>query len=69
MSTITKPSVDIVTAPQGIEGPGFFATRIDKNSRNIYHGTLPTSTQRAINFQLNKSTGNGTCTSTEVPVQ
>lgn len=30
MSTITKPSVDIVTAPQGIEGPGFFATRIDK---------------------------------------
>ncbi len=25
-----KPTIDIVPAPQGIEGPGFFATRIDK---------------------------------------
>jgi len=30
MSTIVKSSIDIVSAPQGIEGPGFFATRIDK---------------------------------------
>jgi len=30
MSTIEKSKIDIVTAPAGIEGPGFFATRIDK---------------------------------------
>ncbi|MES2139289.1 MAG: NADH-quinone oxidoreductase subunit B [Bacteroidota bacterium] len=30
MSIIEKSKIDIVTAPQGIEGPGFFATRIDK---------------------------------------
>ena len=30
MSTIETSKIDIVSAPQGIEGPGFFATRIDK---------------------------------------
>ncbi len=30
MSTEDKSKVDIVSAPPGIEGPGFFATRIDK---------------------------------------
>ena len=30
MSAIEKSKIDIVTAPAGIEGPGFFATRIDK---------------------------------------
>lgn len=30
MSTVTKQNIDIVSAPAGIEGPGFFATSIDK---------------------------------------
>jgi NADH-quinone oxidoreductase subunit B len=30
MSAIEKSKIDIVTAPAGIEGPGFFATSIDK---------------------------------------
>ena len=30
MSTISKPNVNIVSAPPGIEGAGFFATTIDK---------------------------------------
>ena len=30
MSTITKSNIDIVQSPAGIEGPGFFATSIDK---------------------------------------
>jgi len=30
MSTIQKSKIEIVKAPEGIEGPGFFATRIDK---------------------------------------
>ncbi len=30
MSTIQKSKVEIVKAPDGIEGPGFFATQIDK---------------------------------------
>lgn len=30
MSSIEKSKIDIVTAPAGIEGPGFFATSIDK---------------------------------------
>jgi NADH-quinone oxidoreductase subunit B len=30
MSSISKPNVNIVTAPPGIEGAGFFATTIDK---------------------------------------
>lgn len=30
MSKIEKSKVDVVEAPPGIEGPGFFATRIDK---------------------------------------
>lgn len=30
MSDIIKPNVDIVTAPPGYEGPGFFATSLDK---------------------------------------
>lgn len=30
MSVIEKSKVEITTAPEGLEGPGFFATRIDK---------------------------------------
>jgi NADH-quinone oxidoreductase subunit B len=30
MTKIQKSNVDIVTAPEGIEGPGFFATSVDK---------------------------------------
>ncbi len=30
MSTIQKSKIEIATAPPGIEGPGFFATSIDK---------------------------------------
>lgn len=30
MSIIEKSKIDIVSAPHGIEGPGFFATQIDK---------------------------------------
>jgi NADH-quinone oxidoreductase subunit B len=30
MSTIQKSKIEIVKAPEGIEGPGFFATQIDK---------------------------------------
>ena len=30
MSAIIKPKIDMVTAPHGMEGPGFFATSIDK---------------------------------------
>lgn len=30
MSKLEKSKVDVVEAPPGIEGPGFFATRIDK---------------------------------------
>ncbi len=30
MSTIQTSKIEIVKAPEGIEGPGFFATRIDK---------------------------------------
>ncbi|MBL7883660.1 MAG: NADH-quinone oxidoreductase subunit B [Bacteroidia bacterium] len=30
MSTIQKSKIEIVKAPEGIEGPGFFATQVDK---------------------------------------